>query len=182
MSDEPQVLSKNPAYGWSPISRRFVKRSGSVYKRLVMAGVIVDEAVNAQLVGAPKPTKPRNNVTIPDTVEPTAVETRVVAKETAAARKQAKKLIAAHVDQLEGLPPDQVEEILRRLLATKMGAAPEPTPAARPTPAAAAPATSRAQPIKVKMSTAAPIKSRRAKVRDLFSTTDDTGADSDDDE
>lgn len=179
MSDEPQVLSKNPAYGWSPISRRFVKRSGSVYKRLVMAGVIVDEAVNAQLVGAPKPTKPRNNVTIPDTVEPTAVETRVVAKETAAARKAAKALIAQHVDQLEGLPPDQVEEILRRLLATKLGApAPEPAPVAK-----AAPPTSRgAQPIKVKFTAAAPAKSRRAKVRDLFSTTDDTGADSDDDE
>jgi hypothetical protein len=142
-----------------------------------MAGVIVDEAVNAQLVGPPRPTKPRNNVTIPDTVEPTAVEARVVAKETAAARREAKKLIAQHVDQLEGLPPDQVEEILRRLLATKMGAAPEPALAKQPQ---AAPAPRGTQPIKVKMSTAAPIKSRaRAKVRDLFSTTDDTGADSD---
>lgn len=177
MSDEPQVLSKNPAYGWSPISRRFVKRSGSVYKRLVMAGVIVDEAVNAQLVGPPKPTKPRNNVTIPDTVEPTAVEARVVGKETAAARKAAKALIAQHVDQLEGLPPDQVEEILRRLLATKLGAAPEP--AKQPQ---AAPAPRGTQPIKVKFTAAPPTKTRRAKVRDLFSTTDDTGADSDDDE
>ena len=177
MSDEPQVLSKNPAYGWSPISRRFVKRSGSVYKRLVMAGVIVDEAVNAQLVGPPRPTKPRNNVTIPDTVEPTAVETRVVAKETAAARKAAKALIAQHVDQLEGLPPDQVEEILRRLLATKMGA--EPAPAKQPQ---AAPAPRGTQPIKIKFSSAPPTKSRRAKVRDLFSTTDDTGADSDETE
>ena len=177
MSDEPQVLSKNPAYGWSPISRRFVKRSGSVYKRLVMAGVIVDEEVNAQLVGPPRPTKPRNNVTIPDTVEPTAVETRVVAKETAAARKAAKALIAQHVDQLEGLPPDQVEEILRRLLATKMAPAPEPAK-----PPQAAPASRGTQPIKIKFTAAQPTKSRRAKVRDLFSTTDDTGADSDDDE
>lgn len=178
MSDEPQVLSKNPAYGWSPISRRFVKRTGSVYKRLVMAGVIVDEAVNSQLVGPPRPAKPRNNVVIADTVEPTAVEARVVGKETAAARKAAKSLIAQHVDQLEGLPPDQVEEILRRLLATKMGV--EPAPAKQPQ---AAPASRGTQPIKVKLSTAAPIKSRaRAKVRDLFSTTDDTGADSEYDE
>jgi hypothetical protein len=178
MSDTPQILSKNPAFAWSPISRRFVKRSGSVYKRLVMAGVVVDEEVNAQLVGPPRPTMPRNNVSIPDTVEPTAVEARVVGKETAAARKAAKSLIAQHVDQLEGLPPDQVEEILRRLLATKLGA-PEPAPAKQPQ---AAPAPRGTQPIKVKFTAAAPAKSRRAKVRDLFSTTDDTGADSDDDE
>ena len=177
MSDEPQVLSKNPAYGWSPISRRFVKRNGSVYKRLVMAGVIVDEEVNSQLVGPPKPTRPRNNVMIADTVEPTHVEARAVGKETAAARREAKKLIAAHVDQLEGLPPDQVEEILRRLLATKLGS-PEPAPAAKP--AQAAPAPRGTQPIKVKFTAAPPTKSRRAKVADLFSTTDDTGADSDD--
>ena len=177
MSDTPQVLSKNPAFAWSPISRRFVKRSGSVYKRLVMAGVVVDPEVNAQLVGPPRPTKPRNNVTIPDTVEPTAVEARVVGKETAAARKAAKSLIAQHVDQLEGLPPDQVEEILRRLLATKLQA--EPAPAKQPQ---AAPAPRGTAPIKVKFTAAPPTKSRRAKVRDLFSTTDDTGADSDDDE
>ena len=177
MSDTPQILSKNPAYAWSPISRRFIKRSGSVYKRLVMAGVVVDEEVNAQLVGPPRPTKPRNNVVIPDTVEPTAVETRVVGKETAAARREAKKLIAQHVDRLEGMPPDQVEEILRRLLATKM--APEPAPAKLPQ---AAPASRGTAPIKIKFTAAPPAKSRRAKVRDLFSTTDDTGADSDDDE
>ena len=180
MSDTPQIMSKNPAYAWSPISRRFVKRSGSVYKRLVMAGVVVDPEVNAQLVGPPRPAKARNNVTIPDTVEPTAVEARVVGKETAAARREAKKLIAAHVDQLEGLPPDQVEEILRRLLATKMGAASEPVPVAKLPQAAPAPRGT--QPIKVKFTAAPPTKSRRAKVRDLFSTTDDTGADSDDDE
>ena len=182
MSDTPQVLSKNPAFAWSPISRRFVKRSGSVYKRLVMAGVVVDEEVNAQLVGPPRPTKPRNNVVIPDTVEPTAVETRVVAKETAAARKAAKSLIAQHVDRLEGLPPDQVEEILRRLLAAKMEAAPEPAPAKQPQAAPAPSTRGGTQPIKVKFTAAPPTKSRRAKVRDLFSTTDDTGADSDDDE
>jgi hypothetical protein len=146
-----------------------------------MAGVVVDPEVNAQLVGPPRPTKPRNNVVIPDTVEPTAVEARAVGKETAAARREAKKLIAAHVDQLEGLPPDQVEEILRRLLATKMGA-PEPAPVARPQPPQAAPAPRGTQPIKVRLTAAPPTKSRRAKVRDLFSTTDDTGADSDDDE
>lgn len=179
MSDEPQVLSKNPAYGWSPISRRFIKRSGSVYKRLVMAGVIVDEEVNAQLVGPPRPTKPRNNVTIPDTVEPTAVEARAVGKETAAARREAKKLIAAHVDELEGLPPDQVEAILRRLLATKMGA--EPAPVAKPQAAPAPSTRLGTQPIKVKFTAAPPTKTRRANVRDLFST-DDTGADSDGDE
>lgn len=180
MSDEPQVLSKNPSYGWSPISRRFVKRSGSVYKRLVMAGVVVDPEVNAQLVGPPRPTKPRNNVTIPDTVEPTAVEARAVGKETAAARREAKKLIAAHVDQLEGLPPDQVEEILRRLLATKLGsAAGEPAPVAKPLQAAPAPRGT--APIKIRLTAAPPTKSRRAKVRDLFST-DDTGADSDETE
>ena len=177
MSDTPQIMSKNPAFAWSPISRRFVKRSGSVYKRLVMAGVVVDEEVNAQLVGPPRPTKPRNNVVIPDTVEPTAVEARVVGKETAAARKAAKALIAQHVDDLEGLPPDQVEEILRRLLATKMGA--EPAPAKQPQ---AAPAPRGTQPIKIKFTAAQPTKSRRAKVRDLFSTTDDTGADSDETE
>jgi hypothetical protein len=43
------VMSKNPAFGWSPISRRYIKRSGAVYKRLVMSGVVTDPEISTIL-------------------------------------------------------------------------------------------------------------------------------------
>jgi hypothetical protein len=188
MSDEQeqqdvQVAQPPPgsAFGWNPISRRYVKRSGAVYKRLVMSGVIRDAEVSAQLEGPPRPARERrNNVHLAGVEEPTAADVRNVGKETATARRAAKKLIARHVDRLEGLPPDQVEEIIRRLLAEKLGnIEPEPAPApARRAPAAKAPAR---QAVRVKLAPVAAPR-RRATVADLFSTTEaETTAASDDD-
>jgi hypothetical protein len=101
-----QVAQPPPgsAFGWNPISRRYVKRSGAVYKRLVMSGVIRNAEVSAQLEGPPRPAR-RNNVRIAGVEEPTAADVRALGKETAQARRTAKKLIARHVDRRDSPLP-----------------------------------------------------------------------------
>lgn len=113
-------VSGDPRWGFSPISRRYVLRTGSVWKRLVKSGAVHDPEVAEQLA-TPSITKawraarepPGNNVAL----EEGPPEKQVTRAEVTNARRSAKKLIAEHVDQLEGLPPDQVDAMLRRLLA-----------------------------------------------------------------
>ena len=177
-----QVAQPPPgsAWGWNPISRRYVKRSGAVYKRLVMSGVIKDAEVAEQLEGPPRPARERrNNVRIAGVEdEPTAADVRDKAKETAQARRTAKKLIARHVDRLEGLPPDQVEDIIRRLLAEKLSEGEAPAPAQAPpgtrvlAPAKRAPVRSSAVRVKLAPVAAPRRKASRVAVSDLFSTTE----------
>ena len=102
-----------------------MKRSGAVWKRLVKSGAVSDPEVAQQLSNntlasawaAVKGRPPRsNNVTIEEP-PPARQVSRVDAVN---ARKTTKKLIAEHVDELEGMPPDQVDAMLRRLLAMKM--------------------------------------------------------------
>jgi hypothetical protein len=53
-------------FGFNPISRRYVLRTGAIWKRLVKAGTVVDEEVAAQLAKPAQgtPRKRHNNVTI----------------------------------------------------------------------------------------------------------------------
>lgn len=156
-------ISADPTWGFSPISRRYVKRSGAVWKRLVKGGVVNDPEVAAQLStsrlaeawATVKGLPPRsNNVAIP---EP---DVRVSRGDAVAARKQTKKLIAAHVDELEGMPPEQVDALLRRLLAMKMNESPAAEKVAAPA-------------LRVKVAaTRKPPAGRKLRVADLFSTTE----------
>ena len=64
---KPADLSKDPRWGFSPVSRRYILRTGAVWKRLVKAGVVVDEEVAEQLARPAQGTQRRpkvNNVTI----------------------------------------------------------------------------------------------------------------------
>jgi hypothetical protein len=191
MADAPQsqIQSTNKAFGWSPISRRYVKRTGLVYRRLVMSGIIVDPEISHQLENPQTGTRPRvrekvpNNVVIRDDdgaplAEPSHAECRANAATTASSRKIAKKIIAEHVEELEGLPPGDVDALLRRLLAVRIGHAAEPVeqkvaPAVRQSGGAAR--------VRVAVPKKAPV--RRARVADLFTTEDDaTTCDDDNDD
>jgi hypothetical protein len=157
-------VSADKRWGFSPISRRYVLRKGGVWKRLVKSGVVNDPEVADQLANPITGTRPRerppNNIHVAEG----APETHVTRAETVDARKAAKKLIADHVDELEGLPPDQVDALLRRLLAIRMGK-PEPAAARE---SAARPVVPHRAPKK------APPPSRRVRVAELFSTEADT--------
>jgi len=66
-STKPTDISADPRWGWSPVSRRYVLRTGATWKRLIKAGVVQDEEVAAQLARPAQGTvrKPKvNNVTI----------------------------------------------------------------------------------------------------------------------
>ena len=56
-------ISADPRWGWSPVSRRYVLRTGATWKRLVKAGVVQDEEVAAQLARPAQGTvrKPKTN-------------------------------------------------------------------------------------------------------------------------
>jgi hypothetical protein len=96
--------------------------------------------------------------------EPGREECRQNARETALTRRTAKKLITAHVDELEGMPPDQVDAMLRRLLAMKMG---------EPPAAGAGPEKKDTPALRVKVATTRkPPTGRKLRVADLFSTDD----------
>ena len=74
MQNPPRVKSEmipdrslDGRWGFSPVSRRYVLRTGAIWKRLVKAGVVHDEEVAAQLARPAQGTqrKPKvNNVTI----------------------------------------------------------------------------------------------------------------------
>ena len=60
-------LSKDPRWGFSPVSRRYILRTGAVWKRLVKSGIVVDEEIAHQLAHPAQgtPRRPRvNNVAI----------------------------------------------------------------------------------------------------------------------
>ena len=56
----------DPLWGYNPISRRYVKRTGSIWRRLVKSGVVDDEEVRQQLAnprtGTPRLPRPQNVV------------------------------------------------------------------------------------------------------------------------
>jgi len=172
-------VSSDPTWGYNPISRRYVKRAGAIWRRLVKSGTVSDPEVAAQLANpsiaaawaslrdarGDAPAKRSNNVSIP---EP-APEHRVSRTDTVAARKATKKLIAYHVEELEGLPPDQVDALLRRLLAMKLDKTAEAPPAennGQHQPRAGG------APIRVKVASTArkTPPGRRVRVADLFSS------------
>ena len=157
-------VSADKRWGFSPISRRYVLRKGGVWKWLVKSGVVHGPEVADQLANPTHGSAP-NNIHVAEG----APETHVTRAETVDARKAAKKFIAEHVDELEGLPPDQVDALLRRLLAMRMGK-PEPAPAAR----LAEPKTLRVAVPHRAPKKAPPPSSRRARVAELFSTEADT--------
>jgi len=171
-------VSSDPRWGYNPISRRYVIRTGAIWRRLVKSGTVSDPEVAAQLANpsiaaawaslrnarGDAPAKRSNNVSIP---EP-APEHRVSRTDTVAARKATKKLIADHVEELEGLPPDQVDALLRRLLAMKLDKTAEAPPAennGQQTRAGGAPIRVKVAPTARK----APA-GRRVRVADLFSS------------
>ena len=102
---EPKTsdVSKDPRWGFNPISRRYILRTGTIWRRLVKAGAVVDEEVAAQLAQPITGTRPRavqpNNIVI----EEGPPEAHVTRADLSQSRKMAKKLIAEHVDELEGL-------------------------------------------------------------------------------
>ena len=53
----PVDVSADPRWGWNPLSRRYLKRSGEVWRRLVKAGVVQDEEVAEQLLNGAAGTK-----------------------------------------------------------------------------------------------------------------------------
>ena len=53
----PVDVSADPRWGWNPLSRRYLKRSGEVWHRLVKAGVVQDEEVAEQLLNGSAGTK-----------------------------------------------------------------------------------------------------------------------------
>ena len=53
----PVDVSADPRWGWNPLSRRYLKRSGEVWRRLVKAGVVQDEEVAEQLLHGAAGTK-----------------------------------------------------------------------------------------------------------------------------
>lgn len=117
------IISADPSWGFNPISRRYVKKSGAVYHRLVKSGVVSDPEIASQLSSnrlaeawATVKGRPPRIVAAPEP-EP---EKRVSRLDAAVSRKQTKRLIAQHVDELEGLPPDQVDTMIRRLMSMKL--------------------------------------------------------------
>ena len=69
MNDEkPASVDRggDPLWGYNPISRRYVKRTGSIWRRLVKSGVVDDEEVRQQLAnprtGTPRLPRPQNVV------------------------------------------------------------------------------------------------------------------------
>ena len=54
----PVDISADPRWGYNPLTRRYIKRSGEIWRRLVKAGVVQDEEVASQLAnGAGTKTK-----------------------------------------------------------------------------------------------------------------------------
>ena len=53
----PVDVSADPRWGWNPLSRRYLKRSGEVWRRLVKAGVVQDEEVAEKLLNGAAGTK-----------------------------------------------------------------------------------------------------------------------------
>jgi len=166
-------VSSDPRWGFSPISRRYVKRTGAVWKRLVKSGAVSDPEVAQQLSNntlasawaAVKGRPPRsNNVAIEDP-PPARQVSRVDAVN---ARKTTKKLIAQHVDELEGMQPDQVDAMLRRLLAMKMG----DTREKQITPTRKIEGRQETPALRVKVAQPRKAPGRKLRVADLFSTDD----------
>lgn len=109
---KPADLSKDPRWGFSPVSRRYVKRTGATWKRLVKAGVVVDEEVAEQLANPKSGSQRRpkqNAVTIK--ADRDAVATTIADNFS--------------VDRLTG---DQLAQIADRLEALRVGNAPRPHP------------------------------------------------------
>jgi hypothetical protein len=113
MSDDKQNATKtsdisaDPRWGWSPVSRRYVLRTGATWKRLVKAGVVQDEEVATQLARPAQGTvrKPKTNcVTIQadrDAVANTISENFDASRLTGAQLAQ----IAAEVSRLQVASP-----------------------------------------------------------------------------
>ena len=122
---------QNPAFGWNPISRRYIKRNGAVYKRLVMSGVVVDEAVSTILEN-PLTGTPRR---APNRVAAVAQEPTPVDRVAAAESKRSASRIRA---QLDDLPPDELELVMRGVMAMRATQSPAGPRSARwkATPAA----------------------------------------------
>jgi hypothetical protein len=68
MDEKPAPVDRggDPLWGYNPISRRYVKRTGSIWRRLVKSGVVDDEEVRQQLAnprtGTPRLPRPQNVV------------------------------------------------------------------------------------------------------------------------
>ena len=129
--DTTKCMSKNPAFGWNPISRRYIKRSGAVYKRLVMSGVVVDEAVSTILEN-PATGTPRR---APNRVAAVAHEP---SSDDRAAVSESKRSASRIRAQLDDLPPAELELVMRGVMAMRATQSPAAPRSARwkATPAA----------------------------------------------
>lgn len=125
------IVSKNPAFGWNPISRRYIKRNGAVYKRLVFSGVVVDPEINAILQNPATGTPRRAPDRVATVAPPPTIDDR-------AAVADSKRSATRIRSQLDDLAPDELEAIMRGVHA--MRAASQPRAAPSPARWRAAPA------------------------------------------
>jgi len=113
------INTSNPNFGWSPISRRYIKRDSVVYRRLVKSGVVDDPEINAMLmkkgISCDKkvPTYKNSNYNKIHLENPvTASDKQLILDK----RKDIKKLIAKHIDELTDLPDDEAEDFIKKLM------------------------------------------------------------------
>ena len=189
---ETEDLASSALWGFNPDTRRYVKKSGKVWERLVKSGRSQDPELLQKLqVKA----LARKKATL------TPAEHKAAPKPPSKSRaKRAAKIIDSHRSELDGLESDAADEHIRKLLAKRLSLAetaseapsssdseePEPEPVSRrprKPKTSALPLTSRihlkSQPILIPSTSGSANADRRAALRKSLAEPDSTSEEED---